>query len=471
MKHKLWIFFLGLFLTSCNLADKQQEEAIFHGDLSHWKILENHQAFKTSDGALKCQGPDALIVYAGEDGKASYRNFELKAEAKTQPGANAAMLFHVNPEGEDVPGSGYAVQFKNTYKGMKGYPHINMTGSLNRIRNVYFPLVEDEEWFELRVHVQENHIQVYVNGNQTVDYVEPDDPWRPEDIRGRILSRGTIGIQTQNDHSGLSIRNIRVRSLADTAKSPLHIDKQWNRRVTRLHARNFPLIDFHIHLKGGLTLEEALDSSRCYGINYGIAANCGLKFPITNDKQLLEYIQSLKDKPVYTAMQAEGREWVDLFSSDVVAQADYVFTDAMTWSNDQGQRMRLWIPEETHVSDPQHFMDQLVSKIEGITREPIDIYVNPTFLPEKIRDRYDDLWTEQRISRVVDVLARQQIALEINDRYELPRKQILKKAKAAGVSFAFGTNNTGAHIGKLDYCLRMIEYLDLKPTDMWLPPQ
>ena len=78
-------------------------------------------------------------------------------------------------------------------------------------------------------------------------------------------------------------------------------------------------------------------------------------------------------------MQAEGREWQELFSKETIAQFDYVFTDAMTWTNDDGERMRLWIKEETEVGDPQKFMEQLVSQIESIVRnEPINIYVNPT---------------------------------------------------------------------------------------------
>ena len=58
----------------------------------------------------------------------------------------------------------------------------------------------------------------------------------------------------------------------------------------------------------------------------------------------------------------------------------------MTWTNPAGKRMRLWIPEEVEVGpDEQAFMDLLVSKIVGILEnEPIDIYVNPTFLPAAI---------------------------------------------------------------------------------------
>ncbi len=44
------------------------------------------------------------------------------------------------------------------------------------------------------------------------------------------------------------------------------------------------------------------------------------------------------------AMQAEGREWLDLFSDESRERFDYAFTDAMTWTNNRGVRQRLWIP-------------------------------------------------------------------------------------------------------------------------------
>ncbi len=469
MKNIVILLFGSFLLTFCS-GPTQWRDMLRENDLQGWRTIENESAFHVSDSILTCSGPNALMVYEGENANAQFKNFELTAEVKTRRGANTDILFHADPGNEPVPQSGYAVQLSNTYRGMEDYPNINMTGSLNRIRNVYYPFIDDGEWFDLRVKVRENHIQVYANGEKTVDYVEPDNPWRPDRLSERVLSEGVLGIHCKEGNTEVKVRNMKVQPLPDTAQAPLHFDKTWNRQVTRLHAKNFPLIDFHIHLKGGLKLNEAVDSSAQYGVNYGIAANCGLKFPITNDKQLLEYINSQKGKPVYTAMQAEGREWVDLFSPDTVAKADYAFTDAMTWTNDQGQRMRLWIPEETHVGDPRHFMEQLVSEIEGICEEPIDIYVNPTFLPEKIQDRYDELWTEKRIDRVVQALVENDVALEINDRYELPSKKILKAAKDAGVQFTFGTNNTGSTIGKLEYCLRMIEELNLQPEDMWLPP-
>ena len=47
-------------------------------------------------------------------------------------------------------------------------------------------------------------------------------------------------------------------------------------------------------------------------------------------------------------------------------------------------------------------MDTLVERAVGILeREPIDIYVNPTFLPDVIAKDYDTLWTEARMKKVV----------------------------------------------------------------------
>ncbi len=160
-----------------------------------------------------------------------------------------------------------------------------------------------------------------------------------------------------------------------------------------------------------------------------------------------------------------------MFSEDVISKFDYVFTDAMTWTNDNGKRMRLWIKEETEVGDPQDFMEQLVTRIEKIfSTEPVDIYVNPTYLPDEITDRYDELWKEERMDRVIKTLLDNNIALEINNVRRIPSPAYIKRAKAAGVKFTFGTNNSNAdNLGRMDYAIEMILECGLKPSDMWMP--
>jgi hypothetical protein len=211
--------------------------------------------------------------------------------------------------------------------------------------------------------------------------------------------------------------------------------------------------------------------SRQSGVFYGIAVNCGLNFPIQNDAGLNEYLKTMQGQPVFVAMQAEGREWVKMFSREAVGRFDYVFTDAMTIVDDKGRRMRLWINDEVpQIDDKQAFMDMLVDRtVKILTTEPIDVYVNPTYLPASIAADYDPLWTEARMKKVVEAAARKGIAIEINSRLRLPSPAFLKLAKAAGCKFTFGTNNTDADVGRLDYCFQMLKDLGLQWQDFWTP--
>ncbi len=232
----------------------------------------------------------------------------------------------------------------------------------------------------------------------------------------------------------------------------------------------YPLTDYHIHLKGDMTYEKAVEKSQQSGIRYGVAVNCGVGFPVNSDAGALEFLESMKDSPFLIGMQAEGREWVNTFSKKVINKFDYVFTDAMTYTNDAGERVRLWMADEVTINNKQAFMDDLVSRIETIVaEEPIDIYVNPTFLPAVIAEDYDALWTEARMDKVIAALVKSGVALEINNRYRIPSESFIKRAKAQGVKFAFGTNNTDSNTGDLDYCRQMITNCRLVASDMWSP--
>ncbi len=52
------------------------------------------------------------------------------------------------------------------------------------------------------------------------------------------------------------------------------------------------MVDYHVHLKGGLTIEQALANSRRLGIFYGVAINCGLGFPGHDDASVRDYLET-----------------------------------------------------------------------------------------------------------------------------------------------------------------------------------
>lgn len=231
--------------------------------------------------------------------------------------------------------------------------------------------------------------------------------------------------------------------------------------------------DYHVHVKGGLTPDAALARSRADGITYGIAINGGRNQPASDDAAAEAFLSELRPHPVFVALQAEGREWRDHFSQATLERFDYIFTDAMTWSDDSGRRRRLWIPEEVGpIADPDVFMDMLVGRATRIfAEEPVDLYVNPTFIPASLQPEYDKLWTPARIRRIVDGLAASGIGMEINNRYRIPSRAVILAAKQAGVKFACGTNNTGAQdLGRNEYCAEMIAACGLTAKDFWSPP-
>ena len=82
---------------------------------------------------------------------------------------------------------------------------------------------------------------------------------------------------------------------------------------------------------------------------------------------------------------------------------------------------------------------------------------------------YDRYWTDERVDRVLDVLQRYDIALEINARYRIPSFDIIRRARERGIRFTFGTNNVDADFGRLEYCLEAVERCGLTADDMWFP--
>jgi histidinol phosphatase-like PHP family hydrolase len=241
--------------------------------------------------------------------------------------------------------------------------------------------------------------------------------------------------------------------------------------LSRSQERSFQITDLHIHLKGGFTMDNAIAKSAKENIKYGIVTNCGLGFPVHSDSQIDSVLKIMKRYPqFYIGMQAEGREWVNLFSKQSMKKFDYVFTDAMTFTDEKGRRNRIWMPKETWIDDEQKFMEYYVNTIVKIfNNEPINIYVNPTFLPAPMADRYKDFWTTDRMNRVIEAAKKNNIAIEINNRYKIPSEDFIKKAKAAGIKFTIGTNNSDADFSGADYATAMISKCDLTLKDFWLP--
>jgi histidinol phosphatase-like PHP family hydrolase len=232
---------------------------------------------------------------------------------------------------------------------------------------------------------------------------------------------------------------------------------------------DFPLVDYHVHIEREMTIERALKIAAERGVKIGVAEHGGCAEAMRDDAGLRRYIERLSPYPVYKGMQAEGLDWARCFSKEATAELDFVLSDALTFPEKDGRRVRLWT-KEAKVEDKQDFMERYVDfNVRVISTEPIDIFANPTFLPEAIAAEYDTLWTGGRMKRVIDAAVEHEVAIEINALYRIPSLAFLRAAKDAGVKFSFGSNTHGEGIGKLHYCLEMAKALGLSGKHMFSP--
>ncbi|MDD4033012.1 MAG: DUF1080 domain-containing protein [Bacteroidales bacterium] len=429
--------------------------------MDQWKNMENGEFLSPSAGVYSFEGSTWSYGKNNKD----FKNFEFSAEILTDSSTVAGLFFQSDPSLL----SGYEVLINNTY----GADEMRKTGSLATVRNLYKTMAANGQWFTLNILVVGQKVVVRINEIPVVNYVQPGEPFRLPENATKVFGSGTFVLK---NYSGiLQMKNIQVKPLDEDTILPAlaeEISEEKDDDIIELQQRNFPVIDFHVHLKGW-SKEQAHANAMKTGIEYGIAPNCGIGFPITDDAGVYAYHDSTQHMPFFFAMQGEGREWVNTFSEEAMNQFDYVFTDALTFTDHKGRRTRLWIDDEVFIDIPQEkYMDLIVDKIIMVLdKEPIDVYVNPCFLPNAMLSDYDKLWTVERIQRVIDKLVEKKIALEINARYHIPNALTIKMAKQAGVKLAMGTNNGDPNIGKLEYCVQMIKECGITPQDLYFPAQ
>ena len=397
---------------------------------------------------------------------ADYENFIFRGEALTSEGAEAALLFHSDGE------SGYEITLRNGAQDGS-----IKTGSLRSVRNLYRSLAEDGEWFNFEVAVRGKNVAVKINGVDVVCYTEPAAPYREAAHAKKLIGRGAV--VAKGVKGDVRLRNMSIEKLSADARNEADtlppIDEQTD-HVIRFQQRDFPVIDYHVHLKGGLTKEMAHAMSMNYGINYGVAPNAGeggVGRMLADDAEVRSYYEEVKNHPFLFGVQGEGRKWTQTFSQEALGIFDYLFTDAMTIIDHKGRNSRIYRAEEV-IRDGgitmEQYMDRIVDEtVKILSYEPADIFANATYIPDDMNLDYDKYWTEERVDKVLDVLQKHNIALEISARYKIPSLDIIRKAKERGIKFTFGTNNVDANFGRLEYSLEAVEKCGLTVEDMWFP--
>lgn len=426
---------------------------LFDGkSLAGWHPSENKDTWKVVDGVLTSGGGRSHLFYEGEVANHDFKNFELQAEVKTGPVANSGIYIHTHYQETDFPVTGYECQVINSYPANPrrgAYVEHKMTGSIYAIHNVWKAPVPDNEWFRYHIIVRGKTIQTFINDELVAEYTESEKPFRPSDKKGRLLSSGTFALQGHDASSTAYFRKIEVKILPDnlpTPGAPLE-DQAFEAKTIQLSNDNFPLLDLDVRLANGLSQDQALANARKYGYTYGI---------VFDGQVPADYHRRLQ---AFTGLRLIGPEKLGALGKLAGTNFDYVIAGP-------GLPIRA-----ARFPDPQQFMDRQVQLIEQVAAKTgVKILAEATALPDSLKSNYDTLWTPERMDRVIKALHDANVAMEINDRLQVPSAAFIKRAKAGGVKFAFGSGNTGPDdLGRLSYCIAMVGECGLKLADIWTP--
>jgi len=228
--------------------DETTEEwtQLFNGkDLTGWRPLPASLPVSVSQGMIFIRGAadrkdTGALFYIGESdslgGIPQLKNFEVMTHLKISKKGNSDLVIHASPitrtAGKAVGGVGSAgvhVQLWND-----GDPHVvggpadylYRTGALFMISQQPVQHLNDDEWFAMRVRVEDKRLQVWLKKEgstewiQTADWTQPEGWAPPHNTPQARLGSGTLAFTNWVPADGeVWIKEVKFRSLDKTSAS------------------------------------------------------------------------------------------------------------------------------------------------------------------------------------------------------------------------------------------------------------
>jgi len=306
---------------------------------------------------------------------------------------------------------------------------------------------------------------------QTFD-VEFTEPKRDKD--GKPLKNILATVR----HNGVVIHENYDTRKKEFGPRTLHLQRHGNRVqyrniwiVNGTEPPPITMIDCHVHLRGGMTVEKAIKRQAATGIKIGVLKNIGKGWPIETDEQLRKFLDEVKGKPLYVGLQVNDRDWHTKHAPELLKRLDSVLGDTMIMPmpDDDSEPVKLWKADTYKIDDPEAWMKRYMKHNLRVLAEPITILANPTYLPPAVAKKYDQLWTDQRMRRIIQAAIDNNVALEINASSKLPSDRFIALAKKMGAKFSFGTNNFDDRPIDMARCFEAIDRHGLTKDDLYVP--
>jgi hypothetical protein len=166
--YKIAAFLIIIMLSGFILP--APKKSLFNGkDLSGWKIYGTEKWY-AEKGLLICEnGPDKKYGYLATE--KFYKNFDLNLEFLQESNGNSGVFFRSTIEGTKITGWQCEVAPKGHDTG--GIYESYGRGWLVRIPDEKENILKPGKWNKLRLRVEGDRVQTWLNGQPMVDLTDP----------------------------------------------------------------------------------------------------------------------------------------------------------------------------------------------------------------------------------------------------------------------------------------------------------
>jgi hypothetical protein len=188
---------------------------LFNGkDLSGWTPVGGAKWSWAGDRLLGSQGPaTSRSGFLMTD--SAYDDFELELQYRLGVAADSGVFLRADPN--NTSGKG---QFEIQVTDDDGFPGLNPIGKTGSVWNVFprkvTPPIKRGDWNALRVRLEKRHVEVWVNGVQTIDADLDTAGDKLDTVPGLTRTSGRIGLQ-KNQSSYVEFRDVRIKRLTPPA--------------------------------------------------------------------------------------------------------------------------------------------------------------------------------------------------------------------------------------------------------------
>ncbi|MDP6479953.1 MAG: DUF1080 domain-containing protein [Phycisphaerales bacterium] len=194
-----------------------------------WALLFDGEQASAWRGYRKRDLPAGWVVKGGilvrEGGgdiitREQFDDFDLYVDWKVEKGGNSGIFFNGGEEGGAIWETAPEMQILDNLGHANGLTALQSAGANY---GLHAPPVDSSrvagKWNRARIRVQGDHVQYWLNGVKTADYVLGSEDWKARVAGSKFTnmpmygtkSKGHIGLQDHGDP--VSFRNIRIRRL------------------------------------------------------------------------------------------------------------------------------------------------------------------------------------------------------------------------------------------------------------------